>query len=102
MRSLVRESTQTDLILLESTRVSERGSDLPQVTQQVMAELELKIRSLSTVLAVGISGVSVTGWSDPWHGKNRFKSHCRGQLPTLPVAGGQIRGHQVALHYRKQ
>lgn len=40
----MRESTQTDLlILLESTRVPERGSDLPQVTQQVMAELEPKL-----------------------------------------------------------
>lgn len=100
MRSLVRESTQTDLlILLESTRVPERGSDLPQVTQQVMAELGLKLGSLPTVLAVGISGVSVTGWSGPWHGKNPFKSHCH---PTLPVGGGQIRGHQVVLHYHKQ
>lgn len=61
-RNLLRESTQTDLlILLEATRVPERGSDLPQVTQQVMAELELELGSLPTVLVVGISDIVMTG-----------------------------------------
>ena len=102
-RNLLRESTQTDLlILLEATRVPERGSDLPQVTQQVMAELELELGSLPTVLVVGISDIIMTGWRDPRRGKNDLISHRRGWLPTLPVGRGQMGCHEVVLPYHKQ
>lgn len=102
MRSLVRELHQTDLlILLESTRVPERGSDLPQVTA---SNGRVGAKTGVSFHCVGHGNIwsQCDGLSGPWHGKNHFKSHCRGLLPTLPVARDRSEAIRVALHYRKQ